>query len=247
MNYTIGYVNGFRQQNMREAAPFFYKATQYNSSIKTSHVPYAAIGQMYLDDYTKQAADYKTKYEATPDTPEAQAALGMIRATADRAMDAFARAYTYAKSNTKIEPSVSKDLYDTITQFYKFRYPDQTTGMDAFVASVANRPLPDPASTITPVTETTPTTATSGSTATTVNSNTTTTNTTTTTGTTNAGATPAKNNSNQTSTNTNANTNNRPTNNNTNANTNNRPTNNNSTTSKANPSSNKPVKKSNQK
>lgn len=162
MNYTIGYINGFRQQNMREAAPYFYKAAQYNSSIKTSHVPYAAIGQMYLDDYTKQAADYKTKYEAAPDTPEAKTALGMIKATADRAMDAFARAYSYAKANNKLPADVSKDLYETLTQFYKYRHNDQTTGMDAYVASVANSPLPDPTSTITPVVETTPAATTSG-------------------------------------------------------------------------------------
>ncbi len=161
MNYTVGYVTGNRQQQKTEAAPYLYKAVGFNSSLKTWYYPYLVVGEMYLDQYTKAAEEYnKIKDDATLDEAKKNEAAGLWKAYADRAAEYYARAYTYAKADPKTKPEVTKGIYDTLTEVYKLRNNQQTTGIDTFITGFNSKPVTDPATTVTPVIEATPTAAT---------------------------------------------------------------------------------------
>lgn len=173
MNYTVGFVT--HNTNKKEAAPYFYKTVQLNSPLKNSYFPYLFIAEMYLDEYTKAAKDYETQKEST-DVELVKKLIGTYKAYADRAIEAYAKAYTVAKAEKKDD--VAKAIYDgELTQFYKLRHDGQTTGMTEFVAAQASKSLTDPTTPVTPVIETTPTTATTPAASTTITASTKTTDT----------------------------------------------------------------------
>jgi hypothetical protein len=166
LNYYIGFIT-FNNLSGKEAdaVPYLYKSLQYNSDIKSKPLPYYAIGFNYRTQYNKAVQDFQAKTQgATEVTEEMKRDLGMQKALADRAIDAFARAYAVAKADSKLPPAASAARLKDLEQMYKIRNKDQTAGMDALVASIMSKPLPDPSSPVTPVIEDTPTTTT-GSTA----------------------------------------------------------------------------------
>lgn len=173
MNYAISSVtfNGLSQK--KDAAPYAYKAVQFNSTIKNSYLPYLFIAEMYLDEYTKAAAEYNSNKDkpTTEVSDEKKNELaGLYKAYAERAMEAYAKAYNVAKAEKK-DP-VAKELYTTLTQFYKLRNNGAETGLDAYAQAQAAKPLTDPATPVKPIIEATPTTATTTSSVTTSSSTT---------------------------------------------------------------------------
>ncbi len=170
LNYNIGYIDQFRLQNKKDAATYFYQATKFDSpDIKPSHVPYLAIGDWYLDQYTAAAEEYnKKKDDPTVSEDEKNRLAGTWKAYADRAMEAYGIAYAKAKANPKTKPEVTKGINDTLSQIYKVRHSNEVTGLEAYVSSLGSKPLTDPATPVTPVVEAAPatTTGTTGTTGT---------------------------------------------------------------------------------
>lgn len=170
LNYNIGYIMYYRQgkdnaAKKKEALPYLYKSTQYNSFSKTSPVVYQAIGAWYLDEAIRIDGERSAAITAAggKDTPETLAMLGMQKGYADRAIDAYARAYSLSKADTK-NKTYSDGLYGKLKQLYAFRYDGKTDSVDSFVATVMNKPMVDPTTAVTPVVEaaTPATTTTSG-------------------------------------------------------------------------------------
>lgn len=169
MNYNIGYILYYRQgkdnpAKKKEALPYFYKATQYNSFSKTNPFVYQTIGAWYLDeairiDTERQAA---LKANGDKDNDATLAMLGTQKGYAERAIDAYARAYSYAKADQK-NAAYATDLYTKLKQLYSFRF-NKADGMDAYIASATSKPLPDPMTEVTPVKEDPATTTTTGTT-----------------------------------------------------------------------------------
>ncbi|MBA4124683.1 MAG: hypothetical protein H0X72_19750 [Acidobacteria bacterium] len=153
MNYNIGYVMYYRQNNKKEALPFLYKATQQKSATKNFPDIYRAIGAWYLDEAIKIDKDRKAKIVAAgdKDTDETLAMLAMQKGYADRAIDAYARAYKIAKDDKNSKKEYTDNLYSRLKELYVFRYDGKIEGIDAFVATVQSKPLPDPTTAITPV------------------------------------------------------------------------------------------------
>ena len=171
MNYTIGYITYYRQgkdnaAKKKEALPYFYKATQHNSFNKTNPLVYQTIGAWYLDEAIKIDTDRKAKITAAgdKDTDETLAMLANQKGYADRAIDSYARAYKFAKDDPKQKKEYTDNLYSRLKELYTFRYEGKTEGIDQFVATVQNKPMPDPTAEITPVKEETPATTTTTST-----------------------------------------------------------------------------------
>jgi hypothetical protein len=171
MNYTIGYITYYRQgkdnaAKKREALPYFYKATQHNSFNKTNPFVYQTIGAWYLDEAIKIDTDRKAKITAAgdKDTDETLAMLANQKGYADRAIDAYARAYKFAKDDPKQKKEYTDNLYNRLKELYTFRYEGKIEGIDQFVAAVQNKPMPDPTTAITPVKEETPAATTTTST-----------------------------------------------------------------------------------
>ena len=158
MNYNIGYITYYRQgkdnpAKKKEALPYLYKATQYTSFNQKNPFLYQTIGAWYLDEAIKIDKDRKAKITAAgdKDTDETLAMLAMQKGYADRAIDAYARAYKFAKDDKNSKKEYTDNLYARLKELYVFRYDGKTEGIDQFVASVQSKPLPDPTAAITPV------------------------------------------------------------------------------------------------
>ncbi len=158
MNYNIGYIMYYRQgkdnpAKKKEALPFLYKATQYTSFNQKNPFLYQTIGAWYLDEAIKIDKDRKAKITAAgdKDTDETLAMLAMQKGYADRAIDAYARAYKFAKDDKNSKKEYTDNLYARLKELYVFRYDGKTEGIDQFVATVQSKPLPDPLTAITPV------------------------------------------------------------------------------------------------
>lgn len=155
MNYTIGYIMYYRQDKKKDALPYLYKSTQFNSFSKTDPTVYQAIGKWYLDEAIKLDNKRKEVLAANEnkDNDETLALLAEQKGYADRAIDAYARAYKFAKDDTKQDPKYRDGLYGILKDLYAFRYDGKTEDIDKFVATVQSKPMPDPSTTVTPVKE----------------------------------------------------------------------------------------------
>lgn len=165
MNYIIGWQMYNKIPNQKkEALPYLYKATTIGSEKKTDSTIYTSIGTYYFEEAVRLDTEYREKRKANnnEETDEIKALLALARGTADRAADAFGRAY-------KIVPAgpAKTAIAQTLSDLYKFRFnlaDAKQTDVDKYIADLVAKPMPDPANPVTPVVETTPTTATTIST-----------------------------------------------------------------------------------
>jgi hypothetical protein len=165
MNYTIGYIMYNRMNQKKEALPYFYKATQYNSGTKNNSEIYRTIGSWYLDEFLRIDKERVAKIEAAgnQDTDETKAMLALQRGYADRALDAYARAFRVA-SPAPESKAYRDSLMTRVRELYKIRF-EKEDGIDAYLAGVTNRPFTDPTTAVTPIADDA-TTATTGNPAT---------------------------------------------------------------------------------
>jgi tetratricopeptide (TPR) repeat protein len=165
MNYSIGFIMYYNQNQKKDALPYFYKAAQFNSPVKDRPVIYQAIGAWYLDEILAMDEKRKAivKTNADQENDESKKIWALQKGYADRAIDAYARAYKLASANPKTEAAYKTALYEKLQGLYKLRF-EKTDGIDAYVASVMNKPMPNPATEVTPVAEETPATTTSSTT-----------------------------------------------------------------------------------
>jgi hypothetical protein len=159
LNLTIGYITQVAQKNKKDALPYLYKATQGGTSTAKNPIPYELIGLYYFDELNKLVQQIKTA-EATQsasDTVEVaqkkvddiKALVAMANGTAERAMDAFSRAYSSADpKNAPYRAQLKKNVQDA----YRVRY-GKVEGVDAYIAGVSTRPFPNPTSPITPISD----------------------------------------------------------------------------------------------
>jgi tetratricopeptide (TPR) repeat protein len=170
--YTIGYILYDRQGKKDDAIPYFYKATQVGEK-KTDTLLFIRIGKWYGDQATALFEQYEkintsiktaaTEEDKTKLNDEAKSKLALARGYAERAIDAYARAHKIASADKTTKPEFLKGLNAEITQFYKFRF-NKAEGQTEFVSALIAKPMPDPATAVTPVFETTTPTTTSSTT-----------------------------------------------------------------------------------
>ncbi|MEP6901893.1 MAG: hypothetical protein ABJA66_09090 [Actinomycetota bacterium] len=163
MNNIIGYLMYEKMNQKAEALPYFYKATQIGTENKTDVSIYVKIGTNYFDKAAALEADYRKAHTAdkannVEDTDATKKLLGLARGNADRGIDAFGRAYKIASATgSTTKPEAKAALLKTLTDLYKFRFnlpPDaKTPDLDSYVAGLTSKPMPDPASEVTPVVE----------------------------------------------------------------------------------------------
>lgn len=159
MNYTIGYIMFNRQNQKKEALPYLYKATQLNSGTKTYPELYRLIGSWYVDEFIRMDADRVAKINAAggQDTDETKAMLAMQKGYADRAVEAYARAYKVAPADAA-NKAYRDSLLNRVRELYAIRFNKDMSGFDAYMATVMNKPFTDPNTAVVPVVETTPST-----------------------------------------------------------------------------------------
>lgn len=159
LNLTIGYLTQVALKNKKEALPYLYKVTQSTTAASKNPVPYDLIGRYYFDELNILVEKIKTAEASqnSEDTVEVaqkkvdeiKALVAMANGTAERAMDAFSRAYTYADPKSL---DYRKQTKANVEAAYKLRF-GKVDGVDTWIASVASKPFPNPTSPITPVSD----------------------------------------------------------------------------------------------
>ena len=122
LTYTLGNVAYFGQNDKKGAIPYFYQTTQTPGFRKDFAPVYATIGAYYIDEAAplgKEIADMITKLRATTVeeekvkiNEEIKAKEALFNGYTERAMDAFARAAKFAKTDTPAGQTYKKGLDD---------------------------------------------------------------------------------------------------------------------------------------
>ncbi|MGI8638970.1 MAG: hypothetical protein ACR2MG_03360 [Pyrinomonadaceae bacterium] len=157
MNYIIGYIDYYRLGKKDEALSYFYKAAQTTSSTKTNPYLYQTFGSYYRDEVVRLGDEIVVKLKANNNqaTDETKALIAMQKGYADRAADAYARAYTVA-DKAPAGKDYRDGLYGSLKEIYNLRYEGKRTDVDVYANSVSSRPMPDPTTKVTPVAEEVP-------------------------------------------------------------------------------------------
>jgi len=140
LNYTIGALT--LQSDPAGALKSLIKAAQFETPLKKSPYTYAYIAGAYeTGPYAKQSADYKTMYAGKDETPESKLALANINQLIDRMIDGYARAVALAGNDPNFaQPKTAWN--ESLTNWYKYRNNNTTTGMDQLLAGILSKPLP---------------------------------------------------------------------------------------------------------
>lgn len=168
MNYSIGFITYNRLKQTKDALPYLYKASQVGCETKTLPEGYRMIAAWYLDELIKLNNRYKeiTKANGDKENDESLALLGMIKGYAERALDAYARAYKIASASKTATAAYKDSLLKRVKEMHGIRYDGDTTKVDAYLSTVSDKPFVDPTTPVTPVVEAVPATGTSASTST---------------------------------------------------------------------------------
>jgi hypothetical protein len=78
-----------------------------------------------------------------------KAAVAQANGAKERYLDVLARAYKFAPKDDKAKP-FRDGLYKSLQEVYKVRFGNQD-GLDAWLATAASKPLPNPSAPITPI------------------------------------------------------------------------------------------------
>lgn len=176
LNLYIGYITQVGQKNKKDAQPFLFKATQLvspssKSQVSKQPIPYGLIGDYYFDEIARLSGEIKViadsqKPEDTPEVAkqkvdEIEAKVALANGYAERAMDAYARAYTLGVAKAY------KDLmYDNLKKAFNARYGKTDTLTPAWIAEAVKKPLPNPTTPVAPIADPKPGATTTGGTGT---------------------------------------------------------------------------------
>jgi hypothetical protein len=168
MNLTIGYITYYAQNNKKDALPYLFAASQANSDTKSNPIVFEPVGAYFFEDVKKLAEEVQTMIKEQTNMPatatdeerakkdaEIKAKIAMLNGTTERAMDAYSRAYSLAKANPKTKP-YADGLYKQLQALYNVRF-QKTDGLDTYISSTVAKPMPDPTSAVTPVSDPEPT------------------------------------------------------------------------------------------
>lgn len=140
LNYAVGYL--ILKTNPNEAIDSLLKAAQYESEIKKTPSTYYFLAVAYESGpYKTMSTAYQTEFANKPETPASKAALDKLNVVMDRIIDAYARAIATAGTDLKTEAS-RKEWLTALSNYYKFRHEGADTGMDDFIKTVLQKPLP---------------------------------------------------------------------------------------------------------
>lgn len=161
LNLTIGYIMQVAQKNKKDAAPYLFKATQGSSDTTKNPIPYELIGYYYFDELDKLTTEIKAMAadQKDTDTPEVakqkvdaiKAKVALSNGTAERAMDAFSRAYTLSASTPAAKPYKDK-MKKNVEDAYNLRFAKKE-GVDAWITTAAAKQFINPMTPVTPISD----------------------------------------------------------------------------------------------
>ncbi|MBE7515664.1 MAG: hypothetical protein HS105_03500 [Chloracidobacterium sp.] len=166
LNYTVGYLLTFDKKQKKEGADYLYKVTKIDSKANTAANIYSGIASYYVDQLNAEITKLKAlpavddKADSTEvkqqKTDALKAQVGILRGVADRALDAYARAYEKAGDDPK-QKAYKDGVLKSFKDIYEIRY-EKPDGADALIKTIAAKPMVAPSTPIAPVVDE-PTTA----------------------------------------------------------------------------------------
>ena len=170
LTYSIGYITYFGDKNKQAAMPYYYEASTLPGTFKTNPVVYGTIGDYYFESVKRIVEELKVKVADQKDTDtddvkakkdaDIKQTTGMLNGYAERAMDAYSRAYNIAKADPKAK-TYADSVYKQIQALYTVRFQKQE-GINEWITATVAKPFPDPTSAVTPVIDTDTSTTTTG-------------------------------------------------------------------------------------
>jgi hypothetical protein len=141
LNFVIGELTF--KDDPAASSRLFIKALAYDSTLRRAPVIYSRLAASYVaSDYDPLSKDYQARFAGKDPTDESRAALTKINGVVDRIIDAYARAVALSGDDAKYAAS-KRRWSDELTRFYKFRHDDSTEGLDALIAGIVAKPLPE--------------------------------------------------------------------------------------------------------
>ena len=158
MNYTIGYILYKRQHQVKESLPYLLAASQNGCELKDYPEVYRMIGASYLAEVSRLGTARVEKLHANGDheNDETTGLIALIKGYADRALDAYARSYKFAKDRVDIPQSYREAQNVKLKEILDLRFEDKHDDVEKYVASVVTKPFPDPRTPVVPVIEAAP-------------------------------------------------------------------------------------------
>jgi hypothetical protein len=156
-SHTLGWLNFaiaemyIKVDNKPEAMAHYYQTTRFAAPIGSNPAVYQQIGAWYLSDAIRVRAEGVKIYEENgdQDTEESTRLFNLAKGYADRAFDAYARAYQAAKSSNN--EAVTNSLYGRLGELYKFRFDGKEEGLDEFISEIGQRSFIDPRNPVEPI------------------------------------------------------------------------------------------------
>ena len=140
LNYAVGYLT--LKTAPDQAIDSLLKAARYESEIKRTPSTYLFLGVAYeTGPYKTLSTAYQKDFADKPETPQSKAALEKLNVVMDRIIDAYARAIASSGTDPKTEAQ-RKDWTAKLSTYYKFRHDGTETGMDDFIKTSLQKPLP---------------------------------------------------------------------------------------------------------
>jgi hypothetical protein len=156
MNLYIGYILSTNKNDKVGALPYLYQATKLIPS--DAPVAFALVGDYYFDQLKPQITEINTLIASQKDitdpdklkalVQEIKDKIAMSNGTAERAMDAYARAYTIST-----KPEYKTNMKNVISQVFKVRFPTPPMTVDQWIASAVTKPFADPTTPVTPISD----------------------------------------------------------------------------------------------
>jgi len=143
---ALGYLNFaaaeymYFNKDFKGALPYYLKAATF-APTKDIALTYGRLGWVYESAQYSPLKEEFAKYKE--ENEESKYALNNLNQVIDRVMDAYARAIRLAGNDPKLQKA-KVEWTAKLTDFYKFRNNNTITGLDAFIAGTASKPLPQP-------------------------------------------------------------------------------------------------------
>lgn len=174
LTFGEGYMTYFGENNKQAALPYYYEVSKLPGSFAKNPAVYGTIGDFYYDSVKKLGEEVKAKIadqkDNDPDDVKAKkdadikASIAMLNGYAERAMDAYSRAYTIAKADPKNYSTYTPNVYKVIQTLYTIRFQNTkpADGVDSWISAAVTKPFPDPTSPVQPIEPETTAATTSG-------------------------------------------------------------------------------------
>jgi tetratricopeptide (TPR) repeat protein len=159
LTFGIGFMNFYGNNNKEAALPYYYEVTRIPGTYKNSPNVYSTIGDYYFETVSKLDVEVKAAIADQKDTDtdevrqkkiaDIKAKVALENGYTERAMDAYSRAYTFAKADASSK-TLADTLYKKVQALYGVRF-QKTEGVDTWISSAVAKPFPDPTSTVAPI------------------------------------------------------------------------------------------------